>query len=104
MVNEILKASGVPFRETQWVGRPPETTYAIYMDDVNVDGADDVNLISQHDITIELYESKADPKIEKALENQFNVRGIKWTKQSRYWLTESQRYQVIYEFSYIEKI
>ena len=103
MTNEILKASGVPHQETQF-SRPPTKTYAVYMDDVEVDGGDFVNLIERHDVTIELYEPKPDPEAETAVERELNARGIKWTKQSRYWLQDVQRYQVIYEFSYIEKI
>ena len=103
MINEILKASGVPYQETQF-SRPPTKTYAVYMDDVEVDGGDFVNLIKRHDVTIELYEPKTDPEAEAAVERELNARGRKWTKQARYWLPDVQRYQVIYEFSYIEKI
>lgn len=102
MVNEILTATGVPYRETQFT-RPPAKTYAVYMDDVTADGPDGVNRIFTHDITVEMYEPKADPEAERALEAELNARGLKWTKQSRYWLQDAQRYQVIYEFTYIEK-
>lgn len=103
MINEITKASGIPFRETQWVGKPPAGTYGIWLDDVDADGTDFENRIFTHNITAELYEPKQDPEAERAFEKQLNARGIKWTKQSRYWLTEAQRYQVIYSFMYIEK-
>lgn len=104
MLNEIITDSGIPFRETQWIGKPPAETYGVWMDDVDADGADDENLFETHNITAELYEPKPDPEAEKAFEAQLNARGRKWTKHPRYWLTEAQRYQVIYEFSYIEKI
>ena len=103
MIHEILTASGLPFKETQFL-RPPAKTYAVYMDDVEADGGDLENLILHHDATIELYEPTPDPEAEKAIETQLNARGIKWQKQSRYWLQDAQRYQVIYEFSYIEKM
>ena len=104
MINEILTASGVPYKETQYQHEPPKKTYAVYMDDVEVDGGDCVNLLKRHAVTIELYEPKPDPEAEAAVERELNARGIKWTKQSRYWLPDAQRYQVIYEFEYIEKI
>ena len=103
MTNEILTASGLPYRETQYQHEPPKT-YAVYMDDVEVDGGDLVNLIKRHSVTIEIYEPKPDPEAEAAIERELNARGIKWTKQSRYWLPDAGRYQVIYEFDYIEKI
>lgn len=102
MINKILKASGVPYKETQFQ-RPPDKTYAVYMDDVTADGPDDANRIFTHDITVEVYEKKPDPEAEGAIERELNARGLKWRKQSRYWVQEAQRYQVVYEFSYIEK-
>ena len=104
MINEITKASGIPFRETQWVGVPPKGTYGVWLDDVDADGTDLETRIFTHNSTLEVYEPKPDPEAEKSIEAQLNARGLKWTKQARYWLTDVQRYQTIYEFSYIEKI
>ena len=102
MVNEILDAVGVQYRETRFRS-PPAGTYAVYMDDVSTDGPDGLNLIRIHDITIELYESTPDDETEGALEAAMDAKGVRWTKQTRYWLTEEQRYQVIYEFTYYTK-
>ncbi len=104
MIHVILTASGLPYKETQWGRTPPARTYAIYTDDVTADGPDDENRIFTHDITVELYEPKPDPEAEAAIERQLIARGYKWTKQSRLWVEAAQRYQVVYEFSYIEKI
>lgn len=103
MINEILKPTGIPYKETMFPRAVPDKTYAVYHDDVETDGSDDENLIFRHNITVELYEPKPDPKAEAAFEAQLNARGIKWSKQSRYWIAEAQRYQVIYEFTYITK-
>ena len=103
MINEILTAAGVKFRKSRFL-QPPTGTYAVYMDDISADGPDGVNRIFTHDITVEVYEPKPDDATEDAIEAQLNARGIAWTKQDRYWLREEQRYQVIYEFSYIVKI
>lgn len=103
MINSILKATGIPFKETMFPRAVPDKTYAVYHDDVEVDGSDYENLMQTHGITVELYEPKPDPKAEQALEGQLNARGIKWVKQSRYWIPEAARYQVIYEFTYYTK-
>ena len=103
MISEILTTAGVPFRRSRFI-KPPAETYAIYMDDVSADGADGINLISYHDITVEVYEPKPDDEAEAAIEAAINAQGLPWTKQDRYWLQDVQRYQVIYEFSYIIKI
>lgn len=102
MIDEILTALGVPYRETMFV-RSPAEDYAIYMDEITADGPDDENSIFTHDITVELYEVKPNATLEEAFEGILNSKGLKWSKQSRFWIAEAQRYQVIYEFTYITK-
>lgn len=102
MVNSILTASGVTYRRGRFL-HPPKDTYAVYLDDINADGADGLNLLFTHAITVEVYEPEPDDAAEAAIEAAINAAGIPWTKQDRYWLQDVQRYQVIYEFSYVEK-
>lgn len=102
MITEILNAAGVPFRRSRFL-KPPAGTYAVYMDDVTTDGPDGMNRIFNHDVTVEVYEPKPDDKTEAAVEAALDAQGLHYTKQDRYWLQDEQRYQVIYEFSYIVK-
>lgn len=102
MVNDILTAAGLNHKETRFV-RLPEGTHAVWFDDVTTDGPDGYNRIYTHDVTVELYEPKPDPTAEAALEAELDARGLPWTKQARYWLDDVQRYQVVYEFTYILK-
>lgn len=102
MIADILGASGLPYRETQFM-RPPAGTYAVYMDDVDADGPDGLNRIFTHDLTVELYEPKPDPQAEAAVERELDARGLHYRKQPRFWVEQAQRYQVIYEFTYIVK-
>ena len=102
MVNKILKEAGLPYKESRFL-KPPSTTYAVYMDAVERRGGDNINLITQHDITIELYEYSPDPEAEKAIEDILDALGIEYSKDPRYWIQDAQLYQVVYEFSYQEK-
>lgn len=102
MVNQILTASGLPYEESRFPA-PPGGTYAVYLDGVTADGPDGINLIFIHDIMVEVYEPKPDPDAEAAMEAAINAAGLHYTKQARYWLDSVRRYQVIYEFTYIEK-
>lgn len=102
MVNEILTATGLPYKESRFL-TPPKTTYAIYNDSVDRRGGDNINLLSQHDVSIELYEYAPDPDAEKAIEDQLDLRGIEYSKESRYWIQAEQLYQVVYDFNYIQK-
>lgn len=102
MIKTILDAARVPFREARFI-KPPAGTYAVYLDDVETDGPDGMNRIFTHNITLEVYEAKPDDKAEAAIEDALDAQGLRYTKQGRYWLQTEQRYQVIYEFSYIIK-
>ena len=110
MINEILTAAGVAYARAKILPKPA-VTYAVYFDDVEVTGPDRVGSASQaglpriytHNASIELYEPAPDDQAELAIEAELDARGLPWTKQDRYWLKESQRYQVVYEFTYTSK-
>lgn len=106
MVDKILTGAGFvlnkTYKETRFL-QPPSKTYAIYNDLYNRRGADDLNLLTEHTITIELYEYSPDPEAEKRIEDQFDALGVEYSRQDRYWIQEEQLYQVIYEFDYIKK-
>lgn len=103
MVTKILQEAGVKFRQSRYTAKPPPDTYAVYFDDREAGGADGINCLITHNITIEVYESKPDDKTELAIESALDKAGVEWTSQARYWIQDEQRYQVIYEFTYIEK-
>lgn len=102
MVTKILQQAGVKFRKSRYMP-PLPATYAVYFDDREAGGADGINCLITHNITIEVYESKPDDATEAAIEAALDAAGVEWTSQARYWIQEEQRYQVIYEFTYIEK-
>ena len=106
MVKEVLTGAGFvegkTFKETRFL-KPPKTTYAVYMDSYTRRGADALNLVKEHDYTIELYSDTPDPEAEARLENTLDNLGVEFDKDERYWIQEEQLYQVIYNFSHIEK-
>lgn len=102
MVKDILEAAGIQSRPVRFL-RPPAGTYAVYLDDVETDGPDGVPCIHHHDYTVEVYEPAPDDDAEAAIEAALTARGLHWRKQDRHWLQQEQRYQVIYEFTHIEK-
>ena len=102
MINKIIEAAGLNCRKSRFT-QPPADTYGVYMDDITTDGPDLKVMLYTHSITLELYEPTPDDDMEAAVEAAITAAGLQWTKQDRYWLQEEQRYQVIYEFDYIEK-
>ena len=106
MVKEILTGAGFvegkTFKETRFL-KPPQATYAVYIDSFTRRGGDGVNLIKEHTYTIELYSYNADPTAEAEIEKMFDMLGIEYEKSERYWLDTEQLYQVVYTFNLIEK-
>lgn len=106
MVNKILTdakfVKDETYRETMFRDSPSET-YAVFNDSRDVRGSDDLNMIVDHDVTIELYEYTPDPEAEARIESAFDAHSIAYNKQSRYWIQSEQLYQTIYEFNYVEK-
>lgn len=110
MINEILTAVGVEYRQGRFPS-PPTETYAVYFDDVETEGADVLEgydsagwpRIYHHSVTVDVYEAQPDDAVEAAIEAELDARGIPWSKEDRYWLQEVQRYQVVYEFEYHTK-
>lgn len=103
MTPEILTAAGIENRRSRFL-KPPGGTYAVWTDDIETDGPDGMPpRIITHNVTVELYEPRPDDVAEESLEAQMSARGLHWMKQDRYWIASEQMYQVIYEYSYIEK-
>ena len=106
MVNDILTGAGFvknkTYRETRFL-KPPKVTFAVFNDSADIRGGDYENLIAEHETSIELYEYEPDTDAEQRIEAQFDALGQAYTKQERYWIEDEQLYQVIYDFSYIEK-
>lgn len=106
MVKRVLTGAGFvegkTFKETRFL-KPPKTTYAVYMDSFTRRGADGLNLIKDHDYTIELYSYTPDPEAEAKIEEILDSLGLEYDKDDRYWIQEEQLYQVVYTFRFIEK-
>ena len=106
MVKQVLTGAGFEegktFKETRFL-KPPKTTYAVYMDSFTRRGADGLNLIKDHDYTIELYSYTPDPEAEARIEAILDELGLEYDKDDRYWIQEEQLYQVVYTFRFIEK-
>ena len=106
MVKRVLTSAGFvegkTFKETRFL-KPPKTTYAVYMDSFTRRGADGLNLIKDHDYTIELYSYKPDPEAEARIEKTLDELGLEYDKDERYWIQEEQLYLTRYTFNFIEK-
>lgn len=107
MVKGILTGAGLiedeTFTETAFIQPPYDTSYAVYLDTIDRRGADNLNLIDDHAVSIELYEYSKDPELEARLEKELDKRHIEYHKEPRFWIEDEQLFQVVYDFNYIRK-
>ena len=106
MVKQVLTDAGFienkTFKECRFL-KPPTTTYAIYLDSYEARGADNLNMIKDHEYIIELYSSTPDPGAEHRIEASLDKFALAYEKEDRYWLESEGLYQVIYSFEFLEK-
>lgn len=106
MVNKILTEAGFvegeTFIETQFTN-PPRTTYAVFHDSFTRRGADGLNLLKEHNTTIEIYSEFGDPEAEARVETILDKYGVEYDKADRYWIQAEQLYQTVYTFDFVEK-
>lgn len=103
MIKTILDAAAVPAQAARFPD-PPEL-HAVYFDSVTAGGPDDENRIFTHDCTVELYAPTISAGADAMwrIGEELNARGIHYTTQGWYWLSDVRRYQEIIEFTHIEK-
>lgn len=103
MITELLTSAGLTFRHVRFL-KPPQGTYAVWLDNIETDGGDNRESgIFTHNYTVEIYEPAPDDAAEHALEAALDASGIHYMKQDRYWLQDEQRYQVVYDFTLTNK-
>lgn len=110
MVDKILKSAGFvknkTYKETRFV-KPPVSTYMVYHDNYDRQGADDFPFLKYHNVVFELYEPTIDnenvDKLEKTLDEFYHRMIDGWKKEERYWIDSENIYQTIYTFDYYEK-
>lgn len=104
MIKAILMAAAIPHQEAQYPD-PPQGTFAVWMDSIDGDGADDSVDILEHNCTIELYAPTTPVGNEDRarLLAELGSRGVHYTTQGWYWLKDLRRYQEVITFTHYEK-
>ena len=108
ILNDVLDKAGFidgkTYRKTRFV-TAPNVTYVIWDVNETYRGTDDFShVIKQSDYTITLYEKTPDEEAETRLEKQFILAQLPFTKGDREFNQGEQLYEIIYEFTYLEKM
>ena len=94
--------TSLKWQETMYK-QPPNPPYFIFLDDVIVRGADKLNNILEHNLTLECYEEKVDKQIKKKIEDFLNSHSFKFEANTE-WISDEELYVTIYELTFLEKI
>ena len=101
--NYLDTGTGLKWKELRYL-KTPSLPYFIFIDDVYIRGADILNNIIEHNLTLEYYADKKESSIEKAIEDFLNSEDHTYTKNTE-WLTEEKMYVTIYELdTFLEKV
>lgn len=84
--------------------KAPALPWFIFIDDTTARGADSLNNIIEHNLTLEYYYEDEDLQTKKTIENFLNSEGYEYNKNTE-WLEEEQIFVTIYELdTFLEKI
>lgn len=99
-IQSWLETLGEPVAETAFPprdenGKPTKlpSSYIIFLDEIDVDGCDESNLYSAHDLTIEHYSPRGD---NKKLECFLWKSGLHFKRGPKQWLPAEQLFLTVY--------
>lgn len=100
-VKSWLETTGMKVAEGRFL-KPPALPYVIFLDDVDVGGADNKNCIARRSISVEMYSGKINHEAEQKIELLLNEKSIEY-KRNRTWIDTEKIFQTVYDFNLIEK-
>ena len=84
--------------------KAPALPWFIFIDNTAIRGADALNNIIEHNLTLEYYYEKENLQIEKTIEDFLNSEDYQYDKNTD-WLEEEQLFVTVYEIdTFLEKI
>lgn len=101
--NWLEEGTGFVWKEIRYIKMPP-LPYDIFIDDTSFRGADKLNNIIEHNVSLEHYSESIDNTNEKIIEDFLNENELQFEK-NREWLNEEELYVTVYDIeTFLEKI
>ena len=95
--------TGLFWKEIRYL-KAPSLPWFIFIDNTSTRGADALNNIVEHDLTLEYYYEKEDLQTEKTIEDFLNSEDYQYDKNTD-WLEDEQLFVTVYEINtFLEKI
>ncbi|MCT8978307.1 hypothetical protein N4T77_17095 [Clostridium sp. CX1] len=101
-IKSWLETTGMKVAEERFL-KPPALPYIIFLEEVNVSGADNKNCIVDRNISIELYSDKINREAESKIDALLNEKVIEYRK-NRTWIDSEKFFQTVYDFNLVEKL
>lgn len=103
LVAKILEETGLPFTEVAF-NNPPGETYAVYTQEITRRGADTLNCISEHDVSVEVYSYDFyDGEAVRAVAGALDRNVFGYTQYDTSFINSEKLYCTRFEFSFITK-
>lgn len=99
----LEEGTKLKWKELRYIKMPP-LPYNIFIDDTSYRGADNLNNIIEHNISLEHYSETIDNENEKIIEDFLNEEELHFEK-NREWLNDEELYVTVYELeTFLEKV
>lgn len=102
IVEALEKETQIPTADTAFT-KPQPLPFTVILDKTESDGDDFHIRLFGHDLAVEFYAERIDRSNEKKLEEFFERRSWKWSRE-RTWLPDEKCFETIYQISFTERV
>lgn len=102
-VADLLEETGMPYAACAF-NNPPSETYAVYYEEITRRGADMLNCITEHEVTIEVYSYDFyDEDAARAVADALDRRALEYKRYETTYINSEHLFQTRFEFSFTSK-
>ena len=102
-VADLLDKTGLPYAACAF-NNPPDETYAVYYEEITRRGADLLNCITEHEVTIEVYAYDFhDEDAVRAVADVLDSRSLEYKRYETTYINSEHLFQTRFEFSFTSK-
>lgn len=102
-VADILREAGLPFTAVAF-NNPPGESYAVYNEETTRRGADSMNCITEHDVSVEVYSYDFyDDGAVQSVASALDQNALEYKKYDTTYINSEHLYCTRFEFSFVSK-
>lgn len=102
-VADLMEKIGLPYAACAF-NNPPSETYAVYYEEITRRGADLLNCITEHDVTLEVYSYDFhDEDAVRAVADVLDYHALEYKRYETTYINSEHLFQTRFEFSFTDK-